>query len=245
MVKQKTKKSFLFVIILLVTLISSLGFLATFMGASTIRHDNKIKGNDIRVAAVGDNITYGFGVVNWYKKNYPITLQNMLGIGYNVKNFGYSGRTAMTTGDNPYVDEKIYQKSLNYLPNIVVIMFGTNDSKVQNWKSKEEFKEQYRKLLLSYTQLESKPVVYLCTPATPYYVNGKTEGPMKFNIQKDKVDEVVEAGKELAEELDLIVIDINEVTKNHRQWFIKDGIHPNADGAKAIANAVYDAIAKG
>lgn len=245
MVKQKTKKKFLLVVILLVTLISSLGFLATFMGVSTIRHDHKVMGNDIRVAAVGDNITYGFGVVNWYEKNYPITLQNLLGTGYNVKNFGYSGRTATTTGDYPYVDEKIYQKSLTYLPNIVVIMFGTNDSKVQNWKTKEEFKEHYRKLLLSYIQLESKPVVYLCTPATPYYVIGKTEGPMKFNIQKDKVDVVVEAGMELAEELDLMVIDINEVTKNHRQWFNKDGIHPNADGAKAIANAVYDAIVKG
>jgi acyl-CoA thioesterase I len=234
LVKQKTKKSLLMVAVTLIVLICSAGFLAISMVSSTSRYDKEVKGKEIKVALVGDSITYGYG--------YPAILQILLGTGYHVGNFGYSRRTAMSISDYPYVNEKTYQDSLNYSPDIVVIMFGTNDSKVQNWISKEEFKEQYRNLLMSYIDLKSQPVVYIGTPATPYYINGKSAGPMEFNVQKDKVDEIVEACKELAEELGLNIIDINEVTKNHSEWFQSDGIHPNTDGAKAIANAVYTAI---
>lgn len=225
MINQKNRKRLLITSIILVMLVCLEGFQATSMSASTIR-----------VACVGDSITYGYG--------YPAELQTLLGTSYSVENFGYSGRTAMSTGDKPYVNEKIFQDSLNYLPDIVVIMFGTNDSKVQNWVSKEEFKKQYKELVQSYTQLKSKPVVYLNTPATPFYVDGKAEGPMEFNIQKDMVHEAAEAVREIGKELGLQIIEINDITKNHPEWFRIDGIHPNADGAKAIANMVYDAIKK-
>ncbi|MEI4768081.1 GDSL-type esterase/lipase family protein [Psychrobacillus sp. FJAT-51614] len=225
MINQRNRKRLLITSIILAMLVCLEGFQAPSMSASTIR-----------VACVGDSITYGYG--------YPAELQTLLGTEYSVENFGYSGRTAMRTGDKPYVDEEIYQDSLNYLPDIVVIMFGTNDSKVQNWLSKEEFKKQYRELLQSYTQLSSKPVVYLNTPATPFYVDGKMEGPMEFNIQKDKVDEAAEAVRELGKELGLQVLDFNDITKNHPEWFKIDGIHPNADGAKAIAKLAYDGIKK-
>jgi len=86
-----------------------------------------LKDLKIKVACVGDSITYGYG--------YPEELQRLLGTAYDVRNFGYSGRTAMRTGDYPYFKEEIYKESLTFSPNIVVIMFGTNDSKVQNWIS--------------------------------------------------------------------------------------------------------------
>ncbi|MDM5332947.1 GDSL-type esterase/lipase family protein [Ureibacillus composti] len=238
MSKNKRKKrlsSFIIVVALIVMsfLLRSLTdgerYSAEGNGKPTSLKDIKIK-----VACVGDSITYGYG--------YPEELQRLLGTAYDVRNFGYSGRTAMSTGDYPYIKEEIYKESLTFSPKIVVIMFGTNDSKVQNWISKEEFKKQYRDLILSYTTLNSSPTVYLNTPATPYYIDGKTSGPMKFNIQKEKVSEVVEGVQELGKELGLEVININQVTKNHPEWFEKDGIHPNPDGAKAIASAVYQGI---
>ena len=38
------------------------------------------------------------------------------------------------------------------------------------------------------------------------------------------------------------MIDIHSLTTAHPEWFEKDGGHPNTEGAKAIAEAVAEAI---
>ena len=37
------------------------------------------------------------------------------------------------------------------------------------------------------------------------------------------------------------LIDIHALTADHPEWFA-DGVHPNAEGNAAIAQAVYDAL---
>lgn len=69
---------------------------------------NKHKEGQIKVACVGDSITYGS--YHLTKRNYPAVLSKMLGAGYCVNNFGFSGRTAMKDGDMPYVKDKNYKK---------------------------------------------------------------------------------------------------------------------------------------
>ena len=39
---------------------------------------NKPKDGQIRVACVGDSLTYGYGIYNWTKDNYPAQLGRML-----------------------------------------------------------------------------------------------------------------------------------------------------------------------
>ena len=50
---------------------------------------NKHKEGQIKVACVGDSITYGSYHIT--KRNYPAVLSKMLGDGYCVNNFGFSG----------------------------------------------------------------------------------------------------------------------------------------------------------
>ena len=38
------------------------------------------------------------------------------------------------------------------------------------------------------------------------------------------------------------IIDIHSLTEAHPEWFEVDGVHPNNDGAKAIAETVAEAI---
>jgi len=42
----------------------------------------------IKVACIGDSITSGFTLLNPRRDSYPSLLQNMLGDGYEVRNFG-------------------------------------------------------------------------------------------------------------------------------------------------------------
>mmetsp|Transcript_9207 Transcript_9207/g.11607 ORF Transcript_9207/g.11607 Transcript_9207/m.11607 type:complete len:112 (+) Transcript_9207:80-415(+) len=86
-----------------------------------------------RIAAVGDSITEGACSSDESKYSWPVKLANMLTRGdgtsdYEVKNFGVSGRTSLRKGDFPYWVEPKYQEAKDYQPQIVIIMFGTNDS---------------------------------------------------------------------------------------------------------------------
>lgn len=48
----------------------------------------------IKVACVGNSITYGAGISNREKNSYPAQLQYYLGDDYEVRNFGSNGATA-------------------------------------------------------------------------------------------------------------------------------------------------------
>jgi lysophospholipase L1-like esterase len=224
---------------IVVLILGIICWLFGYMGFTAIPIGKRVKKGDIKIACVGDSITYGMLIKNWYRYNYPYVLGRMLGKGYNVRNYGVSGRTAMEAGDHPYIKEYRYKRSKNYQPDIVLIKFGTNDSKPYNWKGKEEFKRHYTRLIKSYMNLDSKPRIYLLTPATPFYKDGITSGNMMFDIRKPEVTEAAEAVKELAKEMKLSVIDINKETEGHKQLFVSDGIHPNALGAEVIARTVY------
>lgn len=74
----------------------------------------------IRVACVGDSITYGSGIEN-RDKTYPAILNNLLGNKYDVRNFGVSGATNLHKGDKPYVTLQAYKDALAFNPDIIVI----------------------------------------------------------------------------------------------------------------------------
>lgn len=86
----------------------------------------------IKVAAVGNSITYGAGIENRDVNSYPAQLQRALGDGYEVRNFGVSARTLMSVGNLPYVNEPQYKASLDFAPDVVLIKLGTNDVKEVN-----------------------------------------------------------------------------------------------------------------
>ena len=57
----------------------------------------------------GNSITYGAFIANRDQNSYPAQLQAYLGDGYEVRNYGVSGRTLLTQGDYPYVkNERVH-----------------------------------------------------------------------------------------------------------------------------------------
>ena len=85
----------------------------------------------IKIACVGNSITFGSGIANREKNAYPQQLQAMLGMKYEVRNFGVSSRTLLKKGDHPYWETEAYNTALLFKPDIVYIKLGTNDSKLQ------------------------------------------------------------------------------------------------------------------
>lgn len=193
-----------------------------------------------RIACVGDSITYGATIRDKSHDSYPAQLGTMLGRKYSVKNFGASGYTLQESCDRPYTSHKRYKKSLDFKPDVVLIMLGTNDTKPYNWISTEAFQDDYRQLILSYQELPSRPDVILMTPASVFPENFNPAKPYK--IRAGVAGEAAKAVRELAKELGLPFIDNHEVTASHPEFFLQDGVHPNELGAKAIARTVYEAL---
>lgn len=195
------------------------------------------KNGQIKVACVGDSITYGCTVKNRNKNNYPAALGRLLGESYCVNNFGYTNRTAIKDADYPYTKEKLYQQSLDFKPDIVMIMLGSNDTKKNNW-NKEKFINDYCEIIDSYLNLSSKPKVYILIPTPLFEIRGKVMWKLRKDIM---VDEVYPAVKEIAAKKNINLIDMSKAFENKRDLF-SDGVHPNSKGSKKFAEIVFEAI---
>lgn len=196
----------------------------------------------VRVACVGDSITYGNQTFPRDRASYPSRLQKLLGDDYQVDNFGLNSRTALDSGDKPYSQESEYKRSLAFRPNIVVFKFGTNDAKTFNWETQEDFEADYKALVESYEALDTKPVIYLCVPAAAYdSILGKGD-VLAYKITQSGLAEAREVVRKVAVEKDLPLIDVYEFTKDHRDWFVWDGIHPNAKSTAKLAEYIFEAI---
>ena len=198
----------------------------------------------IKVACVGDSITFGHGVKNWPRNNYPKLLSVKLGEEYHVQSFGISGRAVQNDSDQPYTGLKFYGQSLEYGADIIVFMMGTNDSKPENRHGEEKFKEELISLLDTYLEGENPPEMILCTPAASFFVNGETSGLTSHDIQPEVMPLIAQIVRDVAQKRGYTLIDIYALTQQNPQWFAKDGVHPNNDGAAAIAEAVYSAISE-
>lgn len=195
----------------------------------------------IRIACVGDSITYGTGVENREENCYPVKLQETLGTEqWRVGNFGVDGVTAQESPGVSYRKQDRYQQSLDYGADLVVLMLGTNDAKTDNWENSQTFLSDYRTLVETYRELETEPEMILMTP--PAVFAAEETGDSSFGIQSDAVRQIADAVKGYGEEEGFAVIDLYALTENHPEWFREDGIHPNVEGARQIAAAVCDAV---
>ena len=182
----------------------------------------------IKVACVGNSITEGAGLSKGM--SYPEQLQQMLGDQYEVRNYGLGGRTLLRKGDLPYWQEEMYQEVLAWIPDLVIIKLGTNDSKPQNWIYSEEFENDYRNFIQSFRKLPGKRGIYICTPI-PVFKDawGITESIVKEEI----IPVIMKVGR--AEGVSVIDLYSPMLGKGD---LVPDGVHPNEAGATIIAGEI-------
>ena len=194
-----------------------------------------VRGEDVvRVACVGNSITFGAGIRNRSENCYPAQLGKALGDRYQVRNFGVSGATLLKKGDKPYWKEQALKSACEFRPHVVVIKLGTNDTKPFNWKHKDDFEPDLTAMVDHFAALPEKPRVMLCKPVPVFRdrwgINDKTV--------REGVIPIISA---VAKKKSLPVVDLYEALNGQSRLF-PDGVHPDADGAKIIADTVRQAI---
>ena len=185
----------------------------------------------IKVACIGNSITYGACIENRFQHGYPGILQQMLGEDYDVRNFGVGATVMLKKGDKPYMFEYAYKRVKEFMPDIVTIKLGTNDSKPYNWQYKKEFDDDMEEMIEELSALPSSPKIYLCLPVPAFEGNYKiSDSTITYGV--------IPAIRKVAKKKKLEIIDLNTPLQDHRNLF-PDRIHPTKEGAKIIASTIY------
>ncbi len=185
----------------------------------------------VKLACVGDSITAGVGS----KRPWPAQLGEMLGNKWEVRNFGVSGATLMNSGDRPYQKLGNYKSAIDYAPDVVVIMLGTNDTKPQNWKNfGKDYENDCLDMVKDFAALAKKPRIFICHP--PFIAK---DGNWGINDPDTKAQmPVIE---KVAKTLNVGVINVHAALEG-KDELIPDKVHPNTEGAKLIAGAVFKGL---
>ena len=190
----------------------------------------------IRVACIGDSITWGFTLLNPWKQSYPALLQEKLGKEYKVRNYGYNDASARFDADTPYVKKRVYRESLAWNPDIVLLMLGTNDTKKRNWDP-VIFRRDYRRIVESYQALPSNPRIVLVAPIRIFLLMGR---PLMGLYPETMEEGVRPAIREIAADMGLELIDLKDLFIDSQ--YCMDGVHPQKTGARMLADAIYSAL---
>ncbi len=196
----------------------------------------------LRVACVGNSVTYGYGLANRGRDAYPVRLQAMLDSAYGanrfeVGNFGHSGSTLLRKGHRPYMNLPEFRQALDFKADWVVIHLGLNDTDPRNWPDwKEEFIPDYRALIDSFRAVNPEARILICK-MTPIF-----DRHSRFQSgTRDWHAQIQQAIAQVAQGAGVQLIDL--FTPLHcRPDLFPDALHPNPEGALILAKTVYGAL---
>jgi lysophospholipase L1-like esterase len=207
------------------------------------------KSDSLKIACIGDSITFGARLSDPSEDSYPAELQKLFhGKPVQVRNFGIGGATMLKFG-TPNVWQ-VLEDVQEYQPDIVTIMVGTNDTvgpPRHNWVNIDDFESDYKSYISRLKALPTFPEIFLMSPTdmnleTPglpgdRIANLESRRPrlwdLKYRIERIALDEGV------------YFLDMTTTFEDKPELFTEeDGVHPNAEGYEALAQEVYNAIEK-
>jgi len=194
----------------------------------------------IRIACVGNSITEGAQASDRINKGYVGVFRDMMGKkDYDIRNFGVSGATACRNTYKPYDKCDLFAEAKAFLPDIVTIALGTNDSQPRVWNTGDFAKNFGTDLIYlceEFEKLSSKPKIYLCFPI-PIMPNDRWEHQPAV-----LANEIIPKIKKIAEERGYEIIDLHTPLLGRADdcYPDNDKLHPNDLGHLLIAAQFYN-----
>ena len=191
----------------------------------------------LRVACVGNSVTYGYGLSDREHTAYPVVLQQLLGKGFDVRNFGHSGATLLRHGHRPYTQLPEFRQAMDFKADLVVIHLGLNDTDPRNWPNYgDEFIGDYRALIDSFRVANPKARIWICLMTPIFHRHSRFQSGTR-----DWHEAIQKTIRQIAATADVGLIDLHTPLYSHPELF-PDALHPNAEGAAILARTVCSAI---
>ena len=190
----------------------------------------------VRIACIGDSITFGLGIMDPGDR-YPAQLQILLGPGYVVKNFGHPGctvtRDSFSGWPRGYAKQAEYAGALEFQPDIVICNLGINDVSDFAVPQHPAFVRDYLEIIAAFRSRSGTPRFILWQPLAPLFPGHRYyQAPAVGQLNELIAQVAVQAGAE--------TLDMHAPLAGHAEWVSSDHIHPNAQGARRIAEVTRD-----
>lgn len=203
----------------------------------------------IKVACIGDSITYGTNSSDTSMMNYPVYLQRLLGYDYYVEKYGAPSHSLIETDTQSILKHNYYNMSLNAAPDVVIAMLGTNDCRTQKWDDSKykdwtnpqrtaNFLAAGEKLINDFRA--ANPDVQIIWTTLPTV-------PQDAWLGSDWTQRIKRYGnpliQQLAAENNCQIIDVFTFSENHPEMFEGgDGLHPQNEQYGILAQGIYDMV---
>lgn len=192
----------------------------------------------IKVACVGNSVTFGYKIEQRERNCYPAQLQVLLGDGYEVGNFGKSGATLLRKGHRPYMKQTEFQDAVAFQPDILIVSLGLNDTDPRNWPNyRDDFIEDYGALLKSFQKADgSMPEIWIGRMTPIFHTH-----PRFKSGTRDWFWQIQEIIEQVASNWNAQLIDWHTPLHSRPDLF-PDALHPTKEGASIMAKLAYQHI---
>lgn len=187
----------------------------------------------LRVACIGDSITFGDQLADRDSQSYPAVLQRLAAGRFVAGNFGVNATTALQGTGRAWTDTPACRDALAFAPDFAVVMLGINDLAFPDAYAR--YPADLRALVARLHALPSAPRVFLCT-LTP--IAPAEQQAYANQLIRDTFNPAIRA---VAAESGATVIDISSVYPN-RLDLLPDGLHPAPAGAELLARTILAAL---
>jgi len=191
-------------------------------------------GRQIKIACIGDSLTYGAFLDNPEANGYPGILNSLFGSRFTVKNFGVKGAGILHDVDKPFILQQEFMESIKFGPDLILIMLGTNDALLSNkFKLTNQFYEDYNYLIGKYKRHLKKAKIVIIEPPK---VNQN-----KWNIDNGLIEDFINPNiEEICKKNDIMCIQPPILKENIH--YLSDGVHLNNKGTTSFVKHIHSKI---
>ncbi len=189
----------------------------------------------VNIACIGNGVTYGIGVENREKNNFPQQLQYLLGTKYKVTNFGVVNAPVLSNGLNGYTQTAEFKKSKTINSDIIFIELGLDEINSSDTAFISNFTNTLEDIVQSYTNSSARPRIVLLLPL-PIFLNDSS----LFNNSVIK-NKIIPKIQKIAFEKNLEVLDLFSMFIDKQDLFL-DKLHPSSLGGTLISKRLYELV---
>lgn len=207
-----------------------------------------VSAQKIKIACLGNSITFGATVAHPEIQSYPAVLCTLLKENsypdYEVKNFGIGGATILRYGKPNLWHELDSVK--NYVPDIVVIKAGTNETVSgprYNWEHVADFERDYGEFLNEVRKINPKCEIIICSPLdfSLKTKNLSADRLENLKLRRPRIWEIRKRVRRIARIHHTYFLDLTEPFKGKPDLITTgDGVHPNVEGYRYLASLVFN-----
>ncbi|QIK69361.1 SGNH/GDSL hydrolase family protein [Erysipelothrix sp. HDW6C] len=193
------------------------------------------------IVALGDSLTFGLMLFPRPKLRYSAQLEKQLH-DTKVYNLGVSGATANPNTNRAIVKHPYYRALEDYHPDILIVQFGTNDTKKDFWQDTTVFMHQYDSLINNLKKHNPNAKIIIIGPPPIYSVWGRSEAMFTMNPSVARL--IDQALRTYTTNHQIPYVSMMELFDHHPEYFPIDGVHMNAKAHRQVADKLSEIINK-